>query len=124
MSKPPAEKVLVVCADPDVSDLIARQALQPMGYQAVVAPDSGSAVRQALQFQPDVIFADLNMPGLSGKDLLVALSSQGITTPVVVMAPKGEEQKVVQSFRLGASDYLLLPAREAEVISIVERALK
>lgn len=124
MSKPPAEKILVVCADPDVSDLIARQALQPMGYQAVVAPDSGAAVRQAVQFQPDVIIADLNLPGLSGKDLLVALTSQGITTPMVVMAGKGEEQKLVQAFRLGASDYLLLPAREAEVISIVERALK
>jgi DNA-binding response OmpR family regulator len=124
MSPTPAERILVVESDPDVSDLIARQALQPLGYQVIVAPDSGSAVRQAVQFQPDVILADLNLQGLSGKDLLVALSSQGITTPVIVLAEKGHEPNVIQAFRLGATDYLMLPAREAEVVSSVERALK
>ncbi|NCP87925.1 MAG: hypothetical protein CO094_10245 [Anaerolineae bacterium CG_4_9_14_3_um_filter_57_17] len=118
------EKVLIVCADPDVSDLVGRQALQPMGYTLRVATDASTAIRQALQFQPDVMIADLELPGLSGKDLLVALSSQGITLPVIVMAQKGDEPKVIQAFRLGASDYLLHPMREAEVVSAVERALK
>jgi CheY-like chemotaxis protein len=61
---------------------------------------------------------------LSGKDLLVAFSSQGITTPIIVLAEKGQEHNVIQAFRLGASDYLMLPLREAEVVSAVERALK
>jgi len=62
------EKVLIVCADPDVSDLVGRQALQPMGYTLRVATDASTAIRQALQFQPDVMIADLELPGLSGKD--------------------------------------------------------
>jgi DNA-binding response OmpR family regulator len=124
MSPTPVERILVVESDPDVSDLIARQALQPLGYQVSVASDSGTAVRQAVQFQPDVILANLNLPGLSGKDLLVALSSQGIMTPVIVLAEKGHEPAVIQAFRLGAADYLMLPAREAEMVSAVERALK
>jgi DNA-binding response OmpR family regulator len=124
MALTPAERILVVESDPDVSDLIARQALQPLGYQVSIAPDSGSAVRQAVQFQPDVILADLNLQGLSGKDLLVALSSQGIATPVIILAEKGQEHQVIQTFRLGAADYLMLPLREAEVVSAVERALK
>lgn len=118
------ERVLVVESDPDVSDLISRQALQPLGYQVMVAADSGSAIKQALQFQPDVIVAGLNLPGLSGKDLLVAFSSQGISTPIIVLAEKGQESTVIQAFRLGANDYLMLPLREAEVVSAVERALK
>ena len=118
------ERVLVVESDPDVSDLISRQALQPLGYQVVVASDSGSAIKQALQFQPDVILAALNLPGLSGKDLLVAFASQGISTPIIVLAEKGRESDVIQAFRLGANDYLMLPLREAEIVSSVERALK
>jgi DNA-binding response OmpR family regulator len=124
MSASPAERILIVESDPDVSDLIARQALQPLGYQVSIATDGGSAIRQALQFQPDVMIVALNLQGFSGKDLLVALSSQGVTTPVIVLAKKGEEPAVIQAFRLGANDYLMLPAREAEVVSAVERALK
>ncbi len=124
MTPPPAERILVVESDPDVSDLIARQALQPLGYRVTVATDGATAIRQALQFQPDVILANLNLKGLSGKDLLVAFSSQGITMPVIVLAAQGDEPNVIQAFRLGAYDYLLLPARETEVVAVVERALK
>ena len=117
------EKILIVENDPDVSDLIGRQALQPLGYRVEIASDGPSAIKQAIQFQPDVILASMNLPGLGAKDLLVALSSQGIQTPVIVLAEKGQEQHVIQAFRLGAYDYLMLPAREAEVVSAVERSL-
>lgn len=124
MAPAPAERILVVESDPDTSDLIARQALQPLGYQVSIANDGAGAIKQALQFQPDVMIVALSMPGLSGKDLLVALSSQGLSTPVIVLANKGEEPAVIQAFRLGANDYLMLPAREAEVVSAVERVVK
>lgn len=117
------EKILIVENDPDVSDLIGRQALQPLGYEVSIASDGPSAIKQAIQFQPDVILASMNLPGLGAKDFLVALSSQGIQTPVIVLAEKGQEQHVIQVFRLGAFDYLMLPAREAEVVSAVERSL-
>jgi GAF domain-containing protein len=70
------------------------------------------------------VIADLNLPGLSGKDLLVALNSQGIQVPVIVIAEQGQENNVIQAFRLGGSDYLVWPVRETEVVTVVERALK
>jgi len=120
----PAERILVVENDPDVSDLIARQALKPLGYQISVAVDAASAIRQAVQTSPDLIIANLVLPGLSGKDLLVALSSQGISAPFIVLANLGSEMDVIQAFRLGAADYINLPVREAEVVMAVERVLK
>src|SRR5512137_1960871 len=119
-----AERILVVEADPYASDLIARQALKPLGYQISVAADAASAIRQAVQTTPDLIIADLELPGLSGKDLLVALSSQGISAPFIVLANLGSETDVIQAFRLGAADYINLPVREAEVVMAVERVLK
>ena len=118
------ERILVVEADPDVSDLITRQALQPLGYQVDVVTDAAAAIKRAAQSAPDLIIANLNLPGLSGKDLLFALASQGVSTPLIVIAEKGQEHDVIQSFRLGAADYLLWPARDAEVVAAVERALK
>jgi DNA-binding response OmpR family regulator len=124
MATTSSEKILVVENDPIAGDLIARQALKPMGYHVSLALDGASAIQQVLKQSPDVILIDLNLPGLSGKDLMVALQSQNVTLPIIVMAEKGQEAGVIQAFRLGASDYLMLPAREAEVVSCVERALK
>lgn len=117
------DRILLVEDDPEISDLIARQALIPEGYQVDVATDSTAAIQQALLAPPDLIVANLNLPGLSAKDLLVAFAAQGINTPVLIVAGKGQEQDILQAFRLGAADYLLWPAHEPEVLSAVERAL-
>ncbi|MCX6079841.1 MAG: response regulator [Chloroflexi bacterium] len=119
-----SEKILVVESDPGISDLIVRQILKPLGYQVSVAMDGSSAIRQAIQLQPDLVITNINLPGLSGKDILVALTSQGMSIPMIIMAEKGQEAKIIQAFRLGASDYVILPVREAELASCVERALK
>ncbi|HSJ90110.1 MAG TPA: response regulator [Anaerolineales bacterium] len=120
---PSGDRILLVENDPEISDLIARQALRSVGYQVDVVAEASSAIKYAVQTPPDLIIANLNLPGLSAKDLLIALSSQGVSTPLLVVASKGQEQDVIQAFRLGAADYLLWPARDAEVISAVERVL-
>ncbi len=119
-----ADRILLVENDPEISDLIARQALKSVGFQVDVVADSSTAIKQALEAPPDLIIADLNLPGLSAKDLLVALNSQGVNAPLLVIAGKGQEQDIIQAFRLGAADYLLWPARDAEVVSVVERVLQ
>jgi two-component system NtrC family sensor kinase len=118
------ERVLLVENDPEISDLIARQTLQTIGYQVQIARVAAIAIQEAARFSPDIIITDLHLPDLSGKDLLVALSSQGIQAPVIVIAQKGAEGDLMQAFRLGATDYLLWPMREAEVVSAVERVIK
>lgn len=118
------DRILIVENDADISDLIARQALQSMGYQVQTAADAQAAIAKAIQFSPDIMIVDLNLPSLSGKDLMVALNSQGISIPIIALTKKGGEEDLVQSFRLGATDFLLWPVKEAEVIAVVERVLK
>ncbi|MBN2119334.1 MAG: response regulator [Anaerolineales bacterium] len=117
------DRILLVESDPEIIDLIARQVLISEGYDVDVAADSSSAIKQAFPNPPDLIIADLNLPTLSAKDLLVALTAQGIQTPLLVIANKGQEQDIIQAFRLGAADYLFWPARDAEVLAAVERVL-
>ena len=119
-----SEHILLVESDPDIRELIVRQALTPLGYQVQVADDASAAIMLAAKSPPDLVIVDLNLIGLSGKDLLVAFNSQGLQMPVIVIAEKGQENQVIQAFRLGGTDYLLWPARETEVVSVVERALK
>ena len=118
------DRILLVENDPEIIDIIAQQALRSVGYQVDVVQDSSAAIKSSLETPPDLIIVDLNIPGLSAKDMLVALTAQGVNTPLLVIASKGQEQDVIQAFRLGAADYLLWPARDAEVVSVVERVLQ
>lgn len=118
------DRILLVENDPEISDLIARQALKSVGFQVDVVVDAPTAIKQSLENPPDLIIADLNLPGFSAKDLLVALTSQGVNAPMLVIAGKGQDQDIIQAFRLGAADCLLWPARDAEVVSVVERVLQ
>jgi FixJ family two-component response regulator len=118
------ERILVVESDLEISDLVARQTLVPLGYRVQVVGSAALAIQEAARFVPDVVIANLKLPGLSGKDLLVGLSAQGIDVPMIVIAEKGMENDVIQAFRLGAADFINYPVREAQVVSAVERVLK
>jgi DNA-binding response OmpR family regulator len=118
------EHIFVVENNPDISDLISHQALQPLGYQVTVVKDGATALKKAVQTPPDLLIANLNLPGLNAKDLLVALASQGVDAPLIVIGKKGQEEDILQAFRVGAADYLHWPARDAEVVSVVERVLR
>jgi K+-sensing histidine kinase KdpD/CheY-like chemotaxis protein len=115
--------ILLIESDPEICQLIVEQALQPLGYHVDVFDSASSAIQEVEKVAPEVIIADLNLAGLSGKDLLIALKSGGINVPIIVIANKGQEGDILQAFRLGADDFLICPIRETEVISVVEETL-
>jgi FixJ family two-component response regulator len=120
---PAGDHILLIENDPHISDIIARQTLRSVGYQVDVITDAASAIKASVQTPHDLIIVDLNLPGLSAKDMIIALSSQGVHTPILALANKGQEHDIIQAFRLGAADYIFWPARDAEVLSAVERVL-
>src|SRR5512139_599895 len=96
---PAGDHIFLVEHDPKISDIVARQTLQSVGYQVDVMADASSAIKSSVQTPPDLIIVDLNLPGLSAKDMMVALSSQGIRAPILVLANKGQEHDIIQAFR-------------------------
>ncbi|MDP1715249.1 MAG: response regulator [Anaerolineales bacterium] len=100
------EQILIVESDPDIADLIGRQSLQPLGYQVTVEHDAASALKRAVQTPPDLILANINLPGLSGKDLLTALSSQGVESPLIVVRKNEHEfSRDTQTLPAAMADY-------------------
>ncbi|HSM23735.1 MAG TPA: response regulator [Anaerolineaceae bacterium] len=118
------DRILIVESNAEISESLAKQALSSPNYQVFQVADASIAINKAVQINPDLIITNINLPGLSGKDLLVALSSRGITPPTIMIASEGQELELIQAFRLGAADYILWPARETEVILVVDRLLK
>ncbi len=124
MPNNPRDKILVVDDDLQSIDLITKQVLEPQGYQIAVATEGGTALQHVISFSPAVIILSLNLHGLSGKDVLTALRSQGFDSPVIVIAPENGEAQALAAFRLGARDYLVRPLREAEIVAAVDRVVE
>lgn len=86
--------------------------------------DGLSAVRQALALQPDVLFFDIRMPGLSGLEAAAELADQwpagGAPFPALVFVTAFDEY-AVQAFDAQAVDYLLKPVQAARLQKTVEK---
>jgi K+-sensing histidine kinase KdpD/ActR/RegA family two-component response regulator len=118
------ERIVLVESDPQVSQLIADQTLCPLGYQVDVIASASPLIGDFWKYSPDLIITNLHIPGISGKDLMVALTAQGINVPFIVITPKGHESDALQAFRLGAVNFLSTPIREAELVNVVEDTLR
>jgi DNA-binding response OmpR family regulator len=118
------DRILIVENDPLISDFIGRQVLSSAGYQIFIASDVNAAISKAEKINPDLIITNIELPGLSGKDLMVALNSQGIDCPVIVIDQQENESEFIQTIRLGAVDFINWPAKEPEIIQSVDRAIK
>gem|GEM_PF-3459556 len=104
--------------------MISHQALQLLDYQVRVIPDASKTIQRVIKFTPNLIISDIRQLGLSGKDLLAALNSQGLPMPIIVISKKGEKNEVKQAFQLSADDYLLWLARNAEFVCVLEHKLE
>lgn len=117
------ERVLIVDDDPEVRDLLMDQIFSPNQFEVAEAIDGAQGLEMVAKQLPDLIYLDLVMPSLSGKDMLVGLKSRHYQGPIIVGVKRGNEQSAIEAFRFGATDYITKPIREAEMMSVVQRAL-
>jgi DNA-binding response OmpR family regulator len=89
------EKILVVTSDPVILDIVIRQALAAAGFATFTANDFSTAMEAVNAFQPDALILDVKLAGMNTNDLMMALSTQGIELPVIALAPKGEDARVI-----------------------------
>jgi len=118
------ETILVVDDDETLSQLLENHILNRLGYAVINALDGRQGLQLAQECQPDLILLDMNMPRMSGMEMLATLRRCNINMPVIFMTGGGSEYIAVQAFRLGVIDYLSKPFSPKEVAECVDRALQ
>lgn len=102
--------------------------LQPFDFIKVIG-DSGNsreALEQIVALKPDVVFVDIQMPGLNGFELIRELKQQLAALPAVVFVT-AYDQYAIRAFEVRALDYLLKPVDEerlAETLTRVKQELE
>jgi DNA-binding NarL/FixJ family response regulator len=110
-------RVLVVDDHPMWRDGVARD-LTESGLAVVgTAGDGEQALRVAAATRPQVVLLDLNLPGLSGADLIRRLRAPSLR--VLVLSASGERQDVLDAVTAGATGYLVKSARLEDLVAAV-----
>jgi two-component system NtrC family response regulator len=116
-------KVLVVEDDESLRRVMQVQ-LEKAGYKTSVAgtvPEALEILRISAQ---DVLITDLNLPGLSGLDLLKEVRAEYPETAIIMVTAFGTVASAVEAMKLGAYDYLTKPVHPYELRTIIGRALE
>ncbi len=79
------------------------------------------AVKMIRELEPELVFLDVNMPGLDGMGVIRRLRDEGVEPPHFIFVT-AYDQYAVEAFRLEAMDYLLKPLDRARLAETVERA--
>ena len=91
-------------------------------HHVEAATDGAAALVAALADPPDLVLADVSLPGLSGLDLLTALRGDPRTSlvPVVLMSARAGPEAAVEGLGAGADDYLVTPFSARELRARVD----
>jgi two-component system LytT family response regulator len=114
----------LIVDDEPVARRILREELEQIDDIALIgeAEDGASALAAIHDLSPDLVFLDLQMPGLGGFDVIRKLRP-GANIPLIVIVTAWD-QFAIQAFEAGAIDYLLKPIAQERLAQAVDRALK
>lgn len=120
-------KRILVVDDSDLVSHLLEECLSDAGYDVKVARDANDGYAQALDYHPDLIILDVQLPDVTGFELLRVLKNREELEKVPVIMITGTAQSTaekVKGFQGGANDYVLKPFETVELLERVKLHLK
>ena len=117
-----AETLLIV-EDDESLHLIVKTQLEKFGYPTTSAVNAEQALEILKQSHPRLVITDLQLPGMSGIELLKRIQIDFPGTPVIVVTAFGTVQSAVNAMKAGAYDYITKPIHGDELSALVQCAL-
>jgi DNA-binding response OmpR family regulator len=94
------------------------------GWDVVAAQDGEAGLDLALSSGADVVVLDIMLPKVNGYEICRALRERGVSTPILMLTAKSQEEDIVLGLNLGADDYLTKPFRRGELIARANALLR
>ena len=116
-------KILVV-DDEAAARSALSELLRDEGYVVHTAGDGFKALGQLEEWAPDIVVTDVQMPGMSGIELMEKIRERVPAVGVVVMTAFGSVENAVTAMQAGADDYLTKPVHFPELLVILDRLLE
>lgn len=118
--QPPSMHVLFADDESSLQNLM-RIELPRMGYDVTVCPDGLTAVAALEKNKVDCLLLDLDMPGLTGVEVIARAREMGLDADAIVLTGKSSLESAIAALRHGAFDYLTKPTKLADLQRLLGR---
>jgi len=115
--------ILVIDDEKSVLDLVAI-ILASRGYNIAKAGNAVDGLKLVAELSPELVLMDYMMPGVDGLTALRQMRSEFPDTYVIMFTGKGSEEIAVSLMKAGASDYILKPFNNQNLVERIESVLK
>jgi DNA-binding NarL/FixJ family response regulator len=119
------KKILCIEDDSETATLIAED-LEERGYFVTIAADGHAGLSAILKTGPDIVLCDINMPGMTGFEVLECLAGMAPkfdALPFIFLTARTDRDSELQGRRLGADDYVTKPVDFEILATIIEARL-
>src|SRR6202522_2342020 len=97
--------------------------LRKWNWEILGVGSGEEALAKFQEYQPDLILADVELPGMNGLDLLAQLGEEIARIPVIIITGRGSDERVIQAIEAGAYWYIEKPLKPPVLRALIERAL-
>lgn len=118
----PTAKILVIDDEANIRFFL-EETLSKDGYQVTTADSGEMALQVCSQEEFELALIDLQMPGMSGIELLTRLHQCSPDTIVIILTAYGTLESAVEALRYGAHDYLFKPCKSGGIRESVQKGL-
>jgi len=116
-------KILLVDDDENLNKVISFQ-LNQMGFDVTTATDGESGLNRFKQGSFDMLITDLQLPGMSGMELLTSIRRLDKNVIILIITAFGTVENAIEASRLGADDYLTKPFGKETLRFVIEKAIQ
>jgi EAL domain-containing protein (putative c-di-GMP-specific phosphodiesterase class I)/CheY-like chemotaxis protein len=113
--------ILLVDDDEPLARSLSR-VLQGAGYEVTIAHDGAVAAKTVMRRAFDVIVSDIDLPGMTGVDLLRVVRAYDLDVPLILMTGTPSIDTATEAVSLGALEYLRKPFSNVVLLKAVEHA--
>lgn len=115
----------VIIVDDDITQItLVRTILTKSGYEVISYNSPVTLLEEYKPGMADILLSDINMPGLSGMELVHKVREVDLAIPIVMLTASSRLNSVVDSFKEGISDYLVKPVIPVDLVHRVGKIIQ
>jgi len=118
------ENILLLLSEPNISAMLERAALRPVGYEVTIVAEREAAETLIKNTPPDLIILGEKFQEQDGIEFGIRLLEHFPSMPIILLVSQASDEVLQRLLRAGFVDYLLPPLRTGDVIRSVQNGLE
>ncbi|MBE0461630.1 MAG: sigma-54-dependent Fis family transcriptional regulator [Candidatus Aminicenantes bacterium] len=116
-------KILIIDDEESIREIFSVLLVE-RDYDVKTAENGKEGLSKARKFLPDIILLDMNLPDISGTEVLSQIKKSLPQTEVIIITAFGTIKNAIEATKMGAYDYLEKPVDNEELLLVISRALE